>query len=132
MSLQIEVDLAAGVPPYEQIRTQVLAHVSARRLRAGDRLPTIRALASDLGVASGTVARAYRELESAGVVVTRRRTGTVVADAVVPADGSLRAAADRLVAAARSSGLDDDAVLGLVRGALLAAPPPRTARAPVP
>lgn len=125
MSLQIEVDLAAGVPPYEQIRTQVLAHVSARRLRAGDRLPTIRALASDLGVASGTVARAYRELETAGVVVTRRRTGTVVADAVVPADGSLRAAADRLVAAARSSGLDDDAVLGLVRGALLAAPPPR-------
>ncbi|WP_199422655.1 GntR family transcriptional regulator [Actinotalea solisilvae] len=128
MSLHIEVDLASGVPPYEQIRLQVLAHVSARRLRAGDRLPTIRALASDLGVASGTVARAYRELEAAGVVATRRRTGTVVADAVLPADGSLRNAADRLVASARASGLDDDAVLGLVRGALLAAPPPGAAR----
>lgn len=124
MSLHIEVDLASGVPPYEQIRLQLLAHVSARRLRAGDRLPTIRALAADLGVASGTVARAYRELEAAGVVTTRRRTGTVVADAVLPADGMLRDAAERLVATARAAGLDDDAVLGLVRGALLAAPVP--------
>ncbi len=130
MSLHIEVDLGAGVPPYEQIRLQVLAHVSSRRLRAGDRLPTIRALASDLGVASGTVARAYRELEAAGVVVTRRRTGTTVADAALPADGALREAADRLVANARAAGLDDDAVLGLVRGALLAAPVPRNGQGP--
>ena len=79
MSLDLEVDLGAGVPPFEQIRAQVLAHVAAGRLRAGDRLPTIRALANDLGVAAGTVARAYRELEAGGVVTTRRRTGTVVA-----------------------------------------------------
>ena len=48
MTLQIEVDLTAGVPPYEQIRSQIVAHVSAERLRVGDRLPTIRALAADL------------------------------------------------------------------------------------
>ncbi|WP_182112060.1 MULTISPECIES: GntR family transcriptional regulator [unclassified Actinotalea] len=119
MSLRIEVDLASGVPPYEQIRLQVLAHVSARRLRAGDRLPTIRALATDLGVASGTVARAYRELEAAGVVTTRRRVGTVVTDVTPSGDAGLRDAARRLVEEARSAGLDDDAVLGLVRGALL-------------
>lgn len=123
MSLQIEVDLGAGVPPYEQIRLQVLAHVAAGRLVPDDRLPTIRTLAADLGVAPGTVQRAYRELESAGVVVTRRRTGTVVAQppagAVDAHLSALREDARRLVDRARAAGLDDEAVLDLVRGALL-------------
>ena len=71
--LHLEIDLASGVPPYEQIRSQVVAHVAAERLVVGDRLPTIRALAADLGLAAGTVARAYRELESAGITTTHRR-----------------------------------------------------------
>lgn len=120
MSLQLEVDLVAGVPPYEQIRSQVLAHVAAGRLRAGDRLPTIRALATDLGVAAGTVGRAYRELEAAGVVQTRRRTGTVVAAGRGAADDAVGHLAADLVAMARAAGLDDAAVLDVVRGALLA------------
>lgn len=128
MTLQVEVDLASGIPPYEQVRLQVVAHVSAGRLRAGDRLPTIRALATDLGVAAGTVARAYRELEAAGVVATRRRTGTVVAEGAVGADDGLRRAAAALVATARTAGLVDDDVLGLVRGALLEHPSPAAER----
>ncbi|RYV51071.1 GntR family transcriptional regulator [Pengzhenrongella frigida] len=119
MSMQIEIDLASGVPPYEQIRSQVVAHASAGRLRAGDRLPTIRALAVDLGVAAGTVARAYRELETSGVVVTRRRTGTVVADGAPATDVGLGRAAAEFVAAARARGLTDEAVVDLVRGTLL-------------
>lgn len=119
MSLQLEVDLASGVPPYEQIRSQVVAHASAGRLRAGDRLPTIRALATDLGVAAGTVARAYRELEVSGVVSTRRRTGTVVAAGAPATDVALGRAASAFVAAARAEGLTDEAVLDLVRGELL-------------
>jgi len=119
VSLQLEVDLASGVPPYEQIRSQVVAHASAGRLRAGDRLPTIRALATDLGVAAGTVARAYRELEASGVVTTRRRTGTVVAAGAPAADDVLGLTAAVFVAAARAAGLGDEAVLDLVRGALL-------------
>ena len=119
MSLQLEVDLASGVPPYEQIRSQVVAHASAGRLRAGDRLPTIRALATDLGVAAGTVARAYRELEASGVVTTRRRTGTVVAAGAPAADDALGLTAAVFVSAARAAGLGDEAVLELVRGALL-------------
>lgn len=130
MSLRIEVDLGTGVPPYEQIRLQVLAHVSAGRLAPDDRLPTIRTLAADLGVAPGTVQRAYRELEQAGVIATRRRTGTVVAH---PPPGTvdahvteLREGARRLVDQARAAGLDDEAVLDLVRGALLAGAPSRS------
>jgi GntR family transcriptional regulator len=124
VSLQLEVDLTAGVPPFEQIRAQVLAHVAAGRLRAGDRLPTIRALASDLGVAAGTVARAYRELESTGVVETRRRTGTVVAAGRDAPDDVVARAARDLVRTARAAGLGDADVLDVVRGALLA-PEPR-------
>jgi len=119
VSLHVEVDLTSSVPPYEQIRVQVMAHISARRLGAGDRLPAIRALASDLGVAAGTVARAYRELEIAAVVTTRRRTGTVVAPGATAADSTLHQAAAQLVATARTQGMDDEDVLDLVRGALL-------------
>ena len=128
MSLAVEVDLTSSVPPYEQIRLQVQAHVSAGRLQPGDRLPTIRALAVDLGVAAGTVARAYRELEATGVVTTRRRTGTVVAPGAVAADDPLQQAAAGLVATARAAGMSDDDVLDLVRGALLEHAP-RTASA---
>lgn len=119
MSVQITVDVTSGVPVYEQLRTQVVAHVAAGRLRPGDRLPTIRALATDLGVAPGTVARAFRELETAGVVVTRRRTGTVVADDAAPAHVTARHAAAAYVRAARAAGLTPDETVDLIRGALL-------------
>jgi GntR family transcriptional regulator len=119
VTTRLEVDLDSGVPAYEQIRTQVVAHVAAGRLQAGDKLPTIRTLAADLGLAPGTVARAFRELELAGVVVTRRRAGTVVADgAPVPPDAPRRAAV-AYVRAVRAAGVSDQIALDLVRGALL-------------
>jgi GntR family transcriptional regulator len=121
VSVVLEVDLAAAVPPYEQIRAQVAGHVAGGRLRPGDRLPTVRALAADLGVAAGTVARAYRELESAGVVSSRRRVGTVVTGpAPAPALEEVRRAADRLARVARDAGLDDGATLDLLRSVLTA------------
>ncbi|HQY32342.1 GntR family transcriptional regulator [Actinotalea sp.] len=136
MTVHVEVDLTSGVPPFEQVRLQVVAHVAAGRLRAGDRLPTIRDLATDLGIAAGTVARAYRELEQGGLVVTRRRTGTVVAEGTPAPDQGLRDASVRFVATARAAGLADEEVLDLVRGALLdarapVASAPEDVRAPV-
>ncbi len=67
------------MPPYEQIRQQLADLITGGVLKAGDRLPPIRQLAADLGLAAGTVARAYQELETAGLVQTRRAAGTVVA-----------------------------------------------------
>lgn len=125
MTLLVEVDLTGSTPPYEQIRQQISGHVAAGRLRAGDRLPTIRALAADLGVAAGTVARAYRELELAGVVASRRRTGTVVTGVAPPPAGAVRDAAEHLVTLAQEAGMGDDDVLALVRGTLLAHRAPR-------
>ena len=74
----IDLDTTSATPPYEQIRSQLAAHVDTGALQPGDRLPTVRRLAEDLGVATNTVARAYRELEQAGVIETRGRGGSFV------------------------------------------------------
>jgi DNA-binding transcriptional regulator YhcF (GntR family) len=76
----VTVDPDNAVPPYEQIRSQIETMVRAGTLSPGAPLPPIRRLAADLGVASGTVARAYRELELAEIVITRGRHGTHVAE----------------------------------------------------
>jgi len=67
------------LPPYEQVRRQLARLVRVGTLRPGDRLPPLRQLAGDLGLAVGTVARAYRELEEGGLLETRRGGGTRVA-----------------------------------------------------
>ena len=73
-------------------------------LKPGTRLPTVRELAGWLGLAVNTVARTYRELESAGIVETRGRFGTFVARAD-PADAAMAAAADAYLETARALGL---------------------------
>ena len=123
MTAAITIDVSSGVPPYEQIRAQVAALIAAGALPAGARLPTVRDLAADLGVAVGTVVRAYRELEGGGLVVSRRRTGTVVAEGGRLGTLPVQRAVTALVDAARRAGLPDDEVLALVRGALLDAHP---------
>jgi DNA-binding transcriptional regulator YhcF (GntR family) len=77
--LVVTVDASGDVPPFEQVRRQVQEQAASGALPPGHRLPTVRALAEQLGLAVNTVARAYRELEQAGVVVTRGRSGTFVA-----------------------------------------------------
>ncbi len=122
--MHIAVDLSSGVPPYEQIRGQVTALVAAGSLTPGDRLPTVRDLAADLGVAVGTVQRAYRELEATGTVVSRRRHGTVVAAAGdqtrAATVATVRRSARSFARQARAAGLSEAEALDLVRGALMA------------
>jgi len=74
----VSVDTDSPVPPYEQLRGHLTAMILSGTLAHDARLPSIRQLAADLGLATGTVARAYRELESDGLIVTRGRNGTVV------------------------------------------------------
>ena len=103
----VEIDLHSPVPPFEQIRARIADLVAAGELPAGTRLPSVRALAGDLGIAPNTVVRAYRELEAAGVVRTARGRGTVVADTPpAPDDAAVSAAVERAVALARAAGWD--------------------------
>jgi GntR family transcriptional regulator len=78
--MQIHISPSDGVPIYLQIVNQVKYLVSAGRLEVGEELPPIRTLAEKLLVNPNTVARAYRELESAGIVIKRRTTGTYVSN----------------------------------------------------
>src|SRR5580700_4717214 len=82
--MQIHISPQDGVPIYQQIVNQVKYLVASGRLTPGEELPPIRVLAERLLVNPNTVARAYRELESAGVVEKRRTAGTYVSDAGSP------------------------------------------------
>lgn len=75
----IAVDQRSPVPPYEQVRAQIASAISQGELGPEERLPTVRQLAADLGLAANTVARSFRELEASGLLETRGRHGTFVA-----------------------------------------------------
>jgi GntR family transcriptional regulator len=126
VSAGIIIDLRSATPPYEQIRSQISSLVAIGDLAPSSRLPTVRSLAADLGVAVGTVARAYKELEAAGVVESRRRGGTIVAGvaagagnaAPAPVPEEVTAAVDRYIDAGRKAQLSDEVLLDLLRGRL--------------
>lgn len=111
------------LPPYEQLRRQLEGIIRDGALPPGSRLPTLRQLAGDLGVAVGTIGRVYRELEAAGLIVTRRAAGTRVAD-TVPAlapdqrQATLARSAKEFVRDARALGAGPDEIVDAVRRAL--------------
>jgi GntR family transcriptional regulator len=122
----VTIDVASGVPPYEQIRGQISRMIGAGVLTPGTRLPTISQLANDLQVAPGTVARSYKELERDRLVASRRRTGTVVADqppltATRGIRQELDTAAERFVVEVRQLGADPDDAIARVRALLVRA-----------
>ena len=120
MSLVLTLDPGDPTPPYEQLRRQLADLITAGQLAPGARLPPLRQLAGDLGVAVGTVARTFRELEQEGLLTSRRGGGTrVAATGRQPATDRQQLivgmAAD-VVARARGLGFtDEEIVVGLER-----------------
>jgi DNA-binding transcriptional regulator YhcF (GntR family) len=116
--VDIAVDHDSPTPPYEQVRLRIAELAAAGRLAAGTRLPPVRQLATELGLAANTVARAYRELEQAGLVETRGRAGTVVtARAARTPDEAVRAA-EAYASKIKKLGLPAEQAVDLVRAAL--------------
>lgn len=117
----LTIDPHAAHPPFEQLRRQLIEQIVNHELPAGTKLPPVRRLAADLALAPNTVARAYRELEAEGYLVTRGRNGTIVAPNAVPDDEVQRRAtelADAYVTGMRDLGFGDDAILTVTRQAL--------------
>lgn len=114
----IEIDPASAVAPYEQLRMQILAAVASGELAAGDRLPTVRKLAGDLGLAPNTVARAYRELEADTIIETRGRNGSFVTPQGDAAQRQAQQAARAYAERAAQLGLTPAEALALVSAAL--------------
>lgn len=115
-TIDLHLDPSDARPPYEQVRERIRSLVSSGDLRPGDRLPTVRRLAEDLGLAANTVARAYRELEQAGVIETRGRAGSFVTGDDV--QRSAKQAAAAYAAHVRALGLSADEAIALVARAI--------------
>lgn len=116
--MRFTIDGRGAVPVYEQIRSHIAGAIVHGDMAPGSRLPPARDLAADVGVAVNTVIRAYHELADAGLIVSRRRHGTVVADRVdASAPSEVQAAATRLVMRAFAAGLDLEQIVDLVRSA---------------
>jgi DNA-binding transcriptional regulator YhcF (GntR family) len=126
----ISVDPSSAVPPYEQVRAAIAAAVDDGSLSPGARLPTVRELAGNLALAPNTVARAYRELESVGVIETRGRRGTFVAAPPEDPAAAARLAAQAYADRCREVGIDREDALALVQMALRLAPQSATVSTP--
>ncbi len=118
--MQIRISNSDGVPIYRQIVNQVKYLVAAGRLSSGDRLLPVRTLAEQLVVNPNTVSRAYRELESAGVITARQGSGAFVSDngsplALREKRKLLQQRVDMLLAEADSLGVDVTTVVKLLR-----------------
>jgi GntR family transcriptional regulator len=118
--MQIHISERDGVPIYLQIVNQVKLLIASGRLLPTEELPPIRALAEQLTINPNTVARAYRELENAGIVSKKRTTGTYVSDGAtrLSRDECIRILTERidaLLAEARQMDIDTHEILDLLR-----------------
>ena len=116
--MDVRLDHDSPVPPYEQVRVRIAELAAAGDLPAGTRLPPVRRLATDLGLAANTVARAYRELEQAGLVATNGRHGTVVTARAAQVPAEAGRLAQRYAEQTHALGLSPEQALDLVRAVL--------------
>jgi GntR family transcriptional regulator len=118
----ITVDDTNPMPAFEQVRSQLANQILLGTLSAGERLPTVRQLASDLGLAPGTIARAYALLESEGLIETGRGAGTRVHVQADQYPDVLDAALD-FIETAKSHNLDLERTILAIRAAWDPSPP---------
>jgi DNA-binding transcriptional regulator YhcF (GntR family) len=116
--MHITIDPDSSTPPFEQVRRGVIALVQDGTLVAGSRLPTVRSLAGELDLAVNTVARAYRELESDGLIETRGRNGSFVLASGDSIHRSAEVAARQYADVVGLLGLDRAEALAIVTAAL--------------
>ena len=118
--LQVSINQSEGTPIYFQLVRQIKHLIATGRLSPGDELPPVRVLAHQLVINPNTVVRTYRELETAGLVSTRRGAGTYIADGPVPYSDMERARLlterlDALVVESRSLGYSVEQVVRLLQ-----------------
>ena len=118
--MQLHINTSDGQPIYRQIVQQIKLLAASGRIRPGDELPPIRRLAEELVINPNTVARAYRELETAGILESRQGSGTRVTRNGSPLNQReknrlLTDRADALLAEARQLGADFDEILSLLK-----------------
>jgi DNA-binding transcriptional regulator YhcF (GntR family) len=117
-SLGLKLDPASAVPTFLQLRAQLIDRVRSGLLKPGSRIPTVRALAEELGIAPNTVAKAYRQLEEDGILQTRGRNGSFVSPQGGAAERKAQEAAGEYAARMRQLGIGRAEALSFVADAL--------------
>ncbi|WP_082359854.1 GntR family transcriptional regulator [Rhodococcus opacus] len=117
-AVDIDIDPDSSTAPFDQLRLQIIEQVRSGQLIAGTKIPTVRALAIEVGLAPNTVAKAYRELGEQGVIETRGKQGTFIASGGDPIRARAEKAATGYVQELRKLGVSDEEILGFVQSAL--------------
>ncbi|MDO5645003.1 MAG: GntR family transcriptional regulator [Dermabacter sp.] len=115
----LRLDPDSPLAASQQIHEQVARAALTGELAPGTKLPAVRVLAAELGIAPGTAAKAIKSLEAAGIVSTHGRHGTLV-EAPSRALHSVQGAARHLASVARAAGMDTEEVHRMVDAALAA------------
>ena len=113
----IRINELSDVPIYMQIRNQIVMGISSGELAAGEQLPTVRALALEMGINTMTVSKAYQLLKTEGYIMTDRKNGARVRmeiqkRASIPEAN--KAELKRIVSEARISGVKKTEIMALV------------------
>ncbi len=115
---RFRLDVASGVPPYLQLVHQVRQSLLLGYLREGDRLPTVKDVASDLAINPNTVVKAYRQLEHEGLAGGKPGQGTFITGSLSPATpgthAALRRSLEKWMHEADKAGLSEEAVTALI------------------
>lgn len=118
----LAIDDSSDIPIYQQLRNQIVLGISDGRLKPGEQLPTVRALAEEIGVNAMTVNRAYQVLKQEGYIVTDRRNGAKVRMEFL-GSGSLSVEAEetlkRIISEAKIAGMTQEEFLEICRGYFL-------------
>lgn len=78
--MQIQINSASNRPVYQQIIDHIKRDIALNRLKNGEKLPTVRQLAAQLAINPNTIAKAYRQLEQDGIIVTRPGAGAFITE----------------------------------------------------
>jgi GntR family transcriptional regulator len=115
---RFRLDGSTGVPPYLQLVHQVRQSLLLGYLREGDRLPTVKEVASDLAINPNTVVKAYRQLEFEGLAGGRPGQGTFITETLMApspdTSEALRVSLERWLSDAEDAGLSEDAITALI------------------
>lgn len=118
-----ELDYSTGLPVWIQVKNRIAYLIGSGEYKAGDRLPTVRALAVDLDISYNTVNRAYMDLEREGYITTQKGRGTFVAErndigAARATDSPVELLIDDMINACSHAGLNEDDILAMVKARL--------------
>lgn len=114
----IAIDDSSDIPIYQQLRNQIVLGISDDRLKPGEQLPTVRALAEEIGINAMTVQRAYQVLKQEGYIVTDRRNGAKIR-MEFSGDGRLSGEAEetlkRIISEAKIAGMTREEFIGICK-----------------